>query len=255
MTEMDSARTVTHSEWVTVIEFGRPEKRNAIDAATAERLHSEVAAFEADATARVAVLYGDGGAFSAGADLLRLPALRDDGPLGPSRRPIAKPIIAAIEGWCIAGGIELAALCDLRVASEQSRFGFYDRHQGVPLVDGGTVRLPRIIGLGRALDLILTGREFGAREAFDLGFVNRVVPEGTALAVAIELAETIAAHPQRTMLSDRASVYASYDLVTREALAHEQRLGEESIFSFDFAARQSKRVGRALTKQLVRRLT
>lgn len=239
---------------VRIIRIGRPEVRNAVDAATAERLHREFAAFEADPDAKVAVLYGDDKAFSSGADLVRLPALRDDGPLGPSRRLITKPVIAAIEGWCIAGGIELAALCDLRVAGESARFGFFDRLHGVPLVDGGTVRLPRIIGLGRALDLILTGREFDANEAFHLGFVNRVVPDGTALTAATELAELIAGHPQACMLSDRESTYASVGLTGSAAFDIEQELGERTIFSLDFVTRAAQRTLRAVVKKGMARI-
>lgn len=239
---------------VTVIRIGRPEARNAIDSATAERLHREIAAFEADPGARVAVLYGDERAFSAGADLKKLPALRDDGPLGPSRRPIAKPVIAAIEGWCVAGGIELAALCDLRVAGDGARFGFFDRHHGVPLVDGGTVRMPRIVGLGRALDIILTGREFGADEAREMGFVNRVVPAGTALEAATELAAHIASRPWNCLLGDRSATYASFDLATAEALANEQRIGEDTIFSVDFIRGAARRTLRSMVKKAMRPL-
>lgn len=246
---------MTDASRVSVIRIGRPEARNAIDSATAERLHRDIAAFEADPAARVAVLYGDEQAFSAGADLKRLPALRDDGPLGPSRRPIAKPMIAAIEGWCVAGGIEIAALCDLRVAGDTARFGFFDRHHGVPLVDGGTVRMPRIVGLGRALDIILTGREFDADEAREMGFVNRVVPAGTALDAAIELAEHIASRPWTCLLGDRRATYASFDLTTSAALANEQRIGEDTVLSLAFLRGAAGRSLRSIAKRALKQRT
>jgi enoyl-CoA hydratase len=233
---------------VTIIRIGRPQVRNAIDSTTALRLDREFADFEADPGAKVAVLYGDEKAFSSGADLNRLPDLRDDGPLGPTRRVIAKPVIAAIEGWCVAGGIELAAMCDLRVAGDTARFGFFDRRHGIPLVDGGTIRLPRIIGLGRALDIMLTGREFDVAEAREMGFVNRVVQAGTALDAAVELAEQIAANPWRCVLSDRASTYDALDLGAEQAFANEQRLGEATIFSADFLKRAAGRSLRAAAK-------
>ena len=180
---------------VRIVRIDQGHVRNAINAATAARLHDEFVAFEADDEAKVAVLYGDEQAFCAGANLNDLPTLRPSGPLGPTRLQLSKPVIAAIEGWCVAGGVELAAWCDLRVCGEGARFGCLERRWGVPLVDGGTVRLPRIVGLGRALDLILTGREFDASEAYDIGFANRVVPDGDALEAAVALAEQIAALP------------------------------------------------------------
>ena len=234
---------------VTIIRIGRPLVRNAVDTATADRLRHEFAAFEADPDAKVAVLYGDEQAFCSGADLNRLPDLHDDGPLGPTRRLIAKPVVAAIEGWCVAGGLELAAMCDLRVAGDTAKFGFFDRRHGVPLVDGGTVRLPRIIGIGRALDLILTGREFDVDEAQAIGFVNRTVRAGAALTAAIELAELIASHPYKCMLSDRAATYASFDLSTAEALRREQQFGEDTIFTVDFARRALQRSLRTAVKK------
>ena len=170
---------------VRVIRIDQPKVRNAINTATAQRLHDELVAFDYDEDARVAVLTGDTAAFCAGANLRDLPRLRDSGPLGPTRLALSKPVIAAIEGWCVAGGMELAAWCDLRVAGEGARFGCLERRWGVPLVDGGTYRLPRIVGLGRALDLILTGRELGAAEAERMGFVDRLVPDGTALDAAV----------------------------------------------------------------------
>ena len=165
-----------------------------------------------------------------------LPRLRDSGPLGPTRLQLSKPVIAAIEGWCVAGGMEMAAWCDLRVASEGARFGCLERRWGVPLVDGGTYRLPRIVGLGRALDLILTGREFDADEAERIGFVDRLVPDGTALDAAVALAGQIAAAPWACVVSDRRAVYDGLGLGVAEALANEDRLGREVILSDDFAS-------------------
>lgn len=214
---------------VPVIRIDQPNVRNAIDAATAQRLHDEFVAFDADPGARVAVLYGDEQAFCAGANLRSLPVLRDSGPLGPTRLRLSKPVVAAIEGWCVAGGLELAAWCDLRVAGDTARFGCLERRYGVPLVDGGTYRLPRIVGLGRALDLILTGRELDAAEAHAIGLVDRVVPAGSALAEATALAERIAAHPWACVLSDRASVYEGLGAGEAAALANEDRRGRETI--------------------------
>jgi len=224
------------SDHVRVISIGQPKVRNAIDSKTAQRLYDEFVAFDYDEDARVAVLTGDTAAFCAGANLRSLPKLRDSGPLGPTRLTLSKPVIAAIEGWCVAGGMELAAWCDLRVAGDTARFGCLERRWGVPLVDGGTYRLPRIVGLGRALDLILTGRELDTAEAERMGFVDRVVPAGTALAAAVELAAAIAASPWRCVVSDRRAVYDGLGLEAAEALANEDRLGREVIFSDDFGA-------------------
>lgn len=237
------------SDHVRVIRVGRPEVRNAIDSATAERLHDELLAFEADDAARVAVLTGDEAAFCAGADLRDLPRLRDSGPLGPTRLALSKPVVAAVEGWCVAGGMELAAWCDLRVAGEGARFGCLERRWGVPLVDGGTYRLPRIVGLGRALDLILTGRELGAAEAERIGFVDRLVATGAALETATELATRIASAPWRCVVNDRRAVYDGLGLGEAEALANEDRLGREVIFAPDFGAG----VGRFADHQRARR--
>ncbi|HET8618181.1 MAG TPA: crotonase/enoyl-CoA hydratase family protein [Acidimicrobiales bacterium] len=223
------------SAHVRVISIGQPKVRNAIDSRTAQRLHDQFVAFDYDEEARVAVLTGDTSAFCAGANLRDLPRLRDSGPLGPTRLTLSKPVIAAIEGWCVAGGMELAAWCDLRVAGDTARLGCLERRWGVPLVDGGTYRLPRIVGLGRALDLILTGREIDAAEAGRMGFVDRVVPAGTALAAACELAEGIAASPWRCVVSDRRAVYDGLGLGLVEALANEDRLGREVIFSDGFS--------------------
>ncbi len=222
-------------EGVTVIRIGRPERRNAIDSATAQRLHDELIAFDEDPDLRVAVLTGDERAFCAGADLKDLPRLRPSGPLGPTRLQLSKPVIAAVEGWCVAGGIELAAWCDLRVAGESAVFGCLERRWGVPLIDGGTVRLPQIVGLGRALDWILTGREVPAAEAERAGFVTRLVPDGTAVDAAVELAAGIADKPWTCVTHDRTSVYEALGLGLEEALANEDRHGQAVIFADGFA--------------------
>lgn len=221
---------------VRVIAIGRPERRNAINSVAAAHLHDAFVAFEADDDARVAVLTGDDQAFCAGADLTDLPRLRPSGPLGPTRLQLSKPVVAAIEGWCVAGGVELAAWCDLRVAGDGARFGCLERRFGVPLVDGGTYRLPRIVGLGRALDLILTGREFDAAEALALGFANRVVPAGTALAVAEELAAGIADSPWPAVVHDRLSVYEGLGMDVDAGLVNEDSHGRAVIADPGFAA-------------------
>jgi enoyl-CoA hydratase len=220
---------------VVTVRIDQPHVRNAVNTETAARLHDELLAFEADPDAKVAVLTGDETAFCAGANLKDLPVLRPSGPMGPTRLQLSKPVIAAIEGWCVAGGIELACWCDLRVAGESARFGCLERRWGVPLIDGGTYRLPRIVGLGRALDLILTGREIGTAEAASMGLVDRVVPDGTALAAAVELAEGIAAFPWRCVVNDRRAVYDGLGLGVESALANEDRLGQDTIFAEGFA--------------------
>ena len=220
---------------VVIVRIDQPHVRNAVNAETAARLHDELLAFEADDDAKVAVLTGDETAFCAGANLKDLPTLRPSGPMGPTRLQLSKPVIAAIEGWCVAGGIELACWCDLRVAGESARFGCLERRWGVPLIDGGTYRLPRIVGLGRALDLILTGREIGTAEAASMGLVDRVVADGTALAAAVELAEGIAASPWRCVVNDRRCVYDGLGLGLEAALANEDRIGQETIFAEGFA--------------------
>lgn len=193
---------------VTTLVIARPERRNAVDRPTAQALADALREFEADDTARVAVLTGSGGNFCAGADLA---AVAEDG----------KPLIAAIEGYAVAGGLELALLADLRVMAEDAICGVFCRRFGVPLIDGGSVRLPRIVGQGRALDLILTGRPVKADEALQIGLANRVVPSGSARAEAEELAAELAAFPQTCMLADRASVYAQWELSFDVALANE----------------------------------
>jgi enoyl-CoA hydratase len=219
---------------IRVVRIDQPAVRNAVNSETAERLLEEFLDFERDDEQRVAVLTGDGTAFCAGANLRDLPRLRPSGPLGPTRLQLSKPVIAAVEGWCVAGGVELAAWCDLRVAGEGARFGCLERRWGVPLIDGGTYRLPRIVGLGRALDLILTGREFDAEEALRLGFANRVVPAGTALAAATELAEQIASFPWNCVVHDRLSVYEGLGLGLEAGLANEERHGRDVIFAPGF---------------------
>jgi enoyl-CoA hydratase len=221
---------------VVVIRIDQGHVRNAINTETATRLHDAFMAFDADESARVAILTGDDRAFCAGANLRDLPRLRDSGPLGPTRLQLSKPVIAAIEGWCVAGGVELAAWCDLRVAGASARIGCLERRWGVPLIDGGTYRLPQIVGLGRALDLILTGREFGTEEAERMGFLTRVVPDGQALSTAVELAAEIAGFPWRGVVNDRKSIYAGLGLGLEEALAIEDELGRDTIFAEDFAA-------------------
>ncbi len=204
--------------WTVVID--RPEARNAVDGPTAQALADAFRAFDEDAAASVAVLCGAGGTFCAGADLKQMsnplePDMTSDAPMGPSRLVLSKPVIAAIEGHAVAGGIELAAWCDLRVMASDAVVGVFCRRWGVPLIDGGTVRLPRIVGLGRALDLILTGRPVHADEALASGFANRVVASGQARAAAQALAAEIAAFPQACVRSDRRSVY---DALGREDL-------------------------------------
>src|SRR5579862_9898735 len=205
---------VERSGPVTTVVLDRPAAKNAVDRATAEQLADAFRAFDADDAARVAVLYGDHGTFCAGADLKALAAGQPnrvepdgDGPMGPSRMLLGKPVIAAIAGYAVAGGLELALWCDLRVAETDAVLGVFCRRFGVPLIDGGTIRLPRLIGLSRALDLILTGRAVAADEALAMGLVNRVVPHGEARAAAVALAHQLAALPQAAMLADRASAY------------------------------------------------
>jgi len=218
-----------------VITLNRPRKRNAVDGPTAAALRTAFERFEADDVLRVAILTGAGSHFCAGADLGAIgdPARRNEldpagggsGPMGPSRMALSKPLIAAVNGHAVAGGLELALLADLRVADEDAVFGVFCRRWGVPLIDGGTVRLPRIVGMGRALDLILTGRPVAAPEALAMGLVNRIVPHGGALAAAHELALQIAAFPQQCMLTDRASAYGQWELPLAEALRREGAAG------------------------------
>jgi enoyl-CoA hydratase len=232
---------VVHSELVAdgtvrIVRIGRPERRNAVNSEAAEQLLDAFLAFDRADGERVAILTGDETAFCAGADLKDLPRLRPTGPLGPTRLALSKPVIAAVEGWCVAGGLELAVWCDLRVAGRSARFGCLERRWGVPLIDGGTQRLPRIVGLGRALDLILTGREVGTEEAAAMGLVNRVVDDGAALDAAVELAGSIAAAPFGCVVSDRLCVYEGLGVPLDQGLANEDRRGREVIFAEGFAS-------------------
>jgi enoyl-CoA hydratase len=215
-----------------VMTIDRPERRNAVDGATAEAFREGLKEFEADEGARALVLTGAGGqAFCAGADLkaMDLDIDHPDGPMGPSRLTPAKPAIAAVNGWCLAGGVELALWCDMRIATPQSTFGLFERRWGVPLVDGGTQRLPRVLGIGRALELILTGRPVEAEEAHRIGLVNELVEPGKHLERALELAERIAAFPQETMLADRRAAIEGFGLPLAEGIALEHRLGREVL--------------------------
>ena len=221
----------------TVI-LSRPEVRNAVDRATARALADAFRDFAADPDARVAVLWGEGGTFCAGADLKALAtgggnriAPDGDGPMGPSRLVLDKPVIAAVAGHAVAGGFELALWCDLRVVEEDATFGVFCRRFGVPLVDGGTVRLPRIVGLSRALDLILTGRPVGTEEALAMGLANRVVPAGDSRRAAEALAREIATFPQVCLRNDRASVYEGFSMPLDEALINELQRGTQTIAS------------------------
>jgi enoyl-CoA hydratase len=214
-----------------VLTIDRPHRRNAVDGPTAERLLEGVEAFEADDGARVLVLTGAGAiSFCSGADLKALDTYAGrlslpDGPMGFTRRTPTKPTIAAIGGWCLAGGLELALWCDLRVAAEGSTLGFPERRWGVPLIDGGTQRLPRIVGLGRALDLILSGRLVGTEEALAMGLLTEVVPAGEHLARALEMADGLAAFPQETMLADRRAALEGFGLPLADGLALEAQAG------------------------------
>ena len=231
---------ITHDGPVCVVTIDRPEVRNAVDGPTAVLLADAFRAFDADDSLSVAVLTGANGTFCAGADLKAITDGRGnrvdrdvhvDGPMGPTRMLLNKPVIAAVEGFAVAGGLELAVWCDLRVAAGDAVFGVYCRRWGVPLVDGGTVRLPRLIGHSHALDMILTGRGVTGEEAVRIGLVNRSVGPGTALAAATELAHQIAALPQGCMRRDRQSSYDQWSLSLQDALANETRLGLETIMS------------------------
>ena len=219
---------------VTTVILDRAAQRNAVDGGTAAALAAAFREFEDDREAAVAVLWGANGTFCAGADLKALDnhlAPDGDGPMGPSRLLLSKPVIAAVAGYAVAGGLELALWCDLRVLEEDAVVGVFCRRWGVPLIDGGTVRLPRLIGLSRALDLILTGRAVDAREAERIGVANRVVPRGAARQAAEELARAIAAFPAQCMRSDRRSAYEGLGLDLEAALANEFRHGMATIES------------------------
>jgi enoyl-CoA hydratase len=244
---MTSSTVITRREppllWVSI---NRPAARNAVDRPTADALSEAFRSFDADAELSVAILSGEGGHFCAGADLKTVaaadPSRRNrlepegDGPMGPTRLQLSKPVIAAVSGYCVAGGIELALWCDLRVADETAVFGVFCRRFGVPLIDGGTVRLPRAIGMSRALDLILTGRPVDADEAFQIGLANRLVRRGEVLKEAAELARQIAAFPQACMRNDRRSAYEQWGMSESEAIRNEFRHGVATLQSGETAA-------------------
>lgn len=228
---------------VTTVILDRPEARNAVDGPTAAALAGAFRDFDADESAHVAVLWGAGGTFCAGADLKAVggpdgnrTSPDGDGPMGPTRLQLGKPVIAAISGHAVAGGLELAAWCDIRVAEQDAVLGVFCRRFGVPLIDGGTVRLPRLIGLGRALDLILTGRAVPAAEALAIGLVDRVVAPGRARAVAEDLAHELAALPQACLRSDRAAALEGISLPTGDAMANEFLHGLGVLSAPGFAA-------------------
>lgn len=239
-TEHRQPVVVEHDGPVTIVTIDRPHARNAVDGPTARLLADAFRAFDADDDASVAVLTGADGTFCAGADLKGIGEGRgnrvttdmdDDGPMGPSRMLLSKPVIAAVEGHAVAGGLELALWCDLRVAATDATFGVYCRRWGVPLIDGGTVRLPRMIGHSHALDLILTGRGVSGDEAASMGLANRLCPPGEALAVAVELAHHLAGFPQSCLRADRRSSYEQWGMGWRDALANETEVGMEPIRS------------------------
>ncbi len=238
---------------VTIVRLSRPEVRNAVDRETAEQLASAFRDFDSDASARVGVFTGDKGFFCAGADLKKIAEgkpnrVEADGnsPMGPARMQLSKPVIAAIAGYAVAGGLELALWCDLRIMEEDAVLGVFCRRWGVPLIDGGTVRLPRLIGLSRAMDMILTGRPVEAREALQMGLANRVVPSGMAQKAAIELAHQIAAFPQVCLRGDRQSAIEQFDLPFDQAMANEFKHGLASLAeeSIEGAARFTRGAGR-----------
>jgi enoyl-CoA hydratase len=238
MTTEQPAVRVERSGAVCTVILSRPRARNAVDGPTAAALAEAFRAFDADPSLSVAVLWGEGGTFCAGADLKALGTERSnrvdpdpdaDGPMGVSRMMLSKPVIAAVSGYAVAGGFELALWCDLRVVEQDATFGVFCRRWGVPLIDGGTVRLPRLIGTSRAMDLILTGREVGAEEAAQIGLANRVVPTGTARHAAEQLAEELAALPQTCMRRDRLSVLEQDGRTERDALVNEFAHGQVSL--------------------------
>jgi enoyl-CoA hydratase len=233
---VSEAVTVQREGSVTTVLLSRPERRNAVDKATAAALSQAFRQFDSDPEAAVAVLHGEGGTFCAGADLHaagtdqgnRISA-HGDGPMGPTRLRLSKPVIAAVSGHAVAGGLELALWCDLRVADETAVFGVFCRRWGVPLIDGGTVRLPRLIGMSRAMDMILTGRTVDAKEAFEFGLANRLVPTGQSRAAAEELARSLAAFPQTCMREDRLSLLEQVERDEQAALQNEFAHGMRSL--------------------------
>jgi len=227
---------------VTTVILDRPERRNAVDGPTAAALAEAFRAFDADPGARVGVLFGAGGTFCAGADLKAIGGPDGnrtqpdgDGPMGPTRLQLSKPVIAAISGFAVAGGLELALWCDLRVAETDAVLGVFCRRWGVPLIDGGNVRLPQVIGLGRALDLILTGRAVTAAEAAQMGLVSRVVAKGEARSAAQQLAHEIAALPQTCLRNDRMAALEGIDIDTQAAMANEFRRGMATLAAAESA--------------------
>ena len=244
---------------VTIITIDRPEVRNAVDGPTAAAVADAFRGFEADESARVAILTGGAGHFCSGADLKamaneperankvewRSDDAPGDGPMGPTRAAPCKPVIAAIEGYAVAGGLELALWCDLRISARNATLGFFDRRWGVPLIDGGTIRIARLIGQSRALDMVLTGRPVPAEEALTFGLVNRLCDPGTSLENAVALAEQIAAFPQACLRSDRRSLLEQWDLPFHAALANEFRLGIEAVASGETAAGAGRFTGGA----------
>ena len=237
---------VERREPLLIVTINRAEARNAVNGPTAAALGEAFRAFEADEALKVAILTGIGGQFCAGADLKAVAsgvaaqanriAPEGDGPMGPSRMQLSKPVIAAVSGYCVAGGLELALWCDLRVADASAVFGVFCRRFGVPLIDGGTVRLPRLIGMNRALDLILTGRPVAADEALQIGLANRVVPAGDALAAAEQLALQIAAFPQTCMQGDRHSAYQQWGMDEAAAIRNEFTHGMKTLQSGETVA-------------------
>ena len=230
---------IERQEKVTTVILDRPEVRNAVDRPTAQALADAFRAFDADENACAAVLWGAGGTFCAGADLKAIASGQDpnrvkedgDGPMGPTRLTLSKPVIAAVSGYAVAGGLELAIWCDLRVVERSAVFGVFCRRWGVPLLDGGTIRLPQLIGLSRALDMILTGRPVGAEEALTMGLANRVVEDGTARQEAERLAAQLAEFPQICMRHDRLSAYEQFGMELPAAIRNEFRHGLEVIQS------------------------
>jgi len=230
---------IERSDRILTVIIDRPAARNAIDRATADALADAFREFDRDEGSDAAVLWGAGGHFCAGADLKAVASgagmnrieREGDGPLGPTRMRLSKPVIAAVSGYAVAGGLELACWCDLRVAEEGAVFGVFCRRWGVPLIDGGTVRLPRMIGLSRALDLILTGRPVGAAEALTMGLANRVVPDGTARTAAEQLARELARFPQTCLRNDRLSTYEQFDRDVDTALRNETGRGIQTLRS------------------------
>jgi enoyl-CoA hydratase len=231
--------SVERRDRITIVSITRPEVRNAVDGETARCLAAAFDEFDADPASDVAVLYGEYGTFCAGADLKAIASATGgnalnpdgDGPMGPSRKVLGKPVIAAIAGHAVAGGLELALWCDLRVVERSAVMGVYCRRWGVPLIDGGTVRLPRLIGHSRALDLILTGRGVSAEEALQMGLANRVVADGEALAAALELAQQLARLPQTCLRSDRMSAYEQWGMPLDAALRNEFNHGLATLSS------------------------